>query len=445
MAKVEVVMPQLGESLTEGTIIKWHKKPGDKVKKDETLLEISTDKVDSEIPSPVSGVVTKLLFEEQKTVAVRTVIAEIETDASAAVIESASAASPIDAPKPATAVSTPPKLTPSVSAPVATTPTSGRFYSPLVLSIAREEGISMQELETIPGTGEGGRVSKKDILAFVDARKKGAPMPTIQPLPAAPTPTGPSAPRIEASLKHIDSGELAKKYPSPQYEILKMSNVLQKMSEHMVRSVQTSPHVQAVHECDMTTVDMLRRKHAGTFEKREGFKLTFMPFICDAVVKALKQYPLVNSSVEGDKIILKHFINLGIAVASENGLIVPVIKNAEEKNFIGLARAVNDLATRTRSKRLTPADIENGTFTVTNYGVFGTMIGIPIINQPQVAILGIGAAKKRPVIINDAIATRSISYLTLSFDHRIIDGALGGSFLEAIVKNLENFDEKQVM
>ncbi|HZY10482.1 MAG TPA: dihydrolipoamide acetyltransferase family protein, partial [Bacteroidota bacterium] len=217
------------------------------------------------------------------------------------------------------------------------------------------------------------------------------------------------------------------------------SNVLQKMSEHMVRSVQTSPHVQAVHECDMTNIDTLRRKHSASFEKRESFKLTFMPFICDAVVKALKQFPLVNSSIEGDKIIMKHFINLGIAVASENGLIVPVIKNAEEKNFIGLARAVNDLAARTRSKRLMPADIENGTFTVTNYGVFGTMIGIPIINQPQVAILGIGAAKKRPVIINDAIAIRTISYLTLSFDHRIVDGALGGSFVDAIVKNLENF------
>lgn len=446
MAKVEVVMPQLGESLTEGTIIKWHKKPGDKVKKDETLLEISTDKVDSEIPSPVSGVVTKLLFDEQKTVAVRTVIAEIETDASSVPqsgIESAPAPKP-EEPK-ATAAPSPSKPMPSAPAPVAQAPASGRFYSPLVLTIAREEGISMQELETIPGTGEGGRVSKKDILSYIEARKKGAPMPTMVPAPSAPTPSGPSAPRIETMLKHVDAGELVKKYPPPQYEILQMSNVLQKMSEHMVRSIQTSPHVQAVHECDMTNVDTLRRKHAANFEKREGFKLTFMPFICDAVVKALKQYPLVNSSVEGDKIILKHFINLGIAVASENGLIVPVIKHAEEKNFIGLARAVNDLATRTRSKKLMPSDIEGGTFTITNYGVFGTMIGIPIINQPQVAILGIGAAKKRPVIINDAIAIRSISYLTLSFDHRIIDGALGGSFMDAVVKNLENFDENQVM
>ncbi len=439
MAKVEVVMPQLGESLTEGTIIKWHKKPGDKVRKDETLLEISTDKVDSEIPSPVSGVVLKLLFEEQKTVAVRTVIAEIDTDSSATVTTAAPTPAKVEAPKAVTAP-TPPKPMPVAPAPVAAVPVSGRFYSPLVLNIARVEGISMQELETIAGTGEGGRVSKKDILAYVDAKKKGIIKPAASALSSHP-----SAPRIESTLKHVDSGELVKKYPAPLYEILQMTNILQKMSEHMIKSVQTSPHVQAIHECDMTNVDTLRRKHAANFEKREGFKLTFMPFICDAVVKALKQYPLVNSSVEGDKIILKQFINLGIAVASDNGLIVPVIKNGEEKNFIGLARSVNDLATRTRAKKLSISDIEGGTFTITNYGVFGTMIGMPIINQPQVAILGIGAAKKRPVVINDAIAIRSISYLTLSFDHRIIDGALGGSFLEAIVKNLENFDEKQIM
>jgi len=448
MAKVEVVMPQLGESLTEGTIIKWHKKPGDKVRKDETLLEISTDKVDSEIPSPASGVVTKLLFDEQKTVAVRTVIAEIETDASAAVVE-ATPARGAETPKPAVSPVVPPKSAPPSSSP-AVAPAGGRFYSPLVLNIAREEGISMAELEKIPGTGEGGRVSKKDILVYAQSRK---PAPMAVAAPAVATPASPlpafTAPRIEKTLKHVDSGDLAKKYPPPQYEILQMSNILQKMSEHMVRSVQTSPHVYAVHECDMTRVDAARRKNAEAFEKREGFKLTFMPFICDAIVKAVKQFPLINSSVEGDKIILKKFINLGMAVASENGLIVPVIKNADEKNFVGLARAVNDLATRARSKRLTPADIEGGTFTITNFGVFGTMIGIPIINQPQVAILGLGAIKKRPVVINPAdggaIAIRSIAHLTVSFDHRVVDGALGGSFLETVVQNLENFDEQQVI
>lgn len=435
MAKVDVVMPQLGESLTEGTIIKWHKKPGDNIKKDETLLEISTDKVDSEIPSPVSGVVTKLLFEEQRTVAVSTVIAEIETDAAAAVI----AEPPSAATAPPKGESPQPRRAPSMPAPVAPAPASGRFYSPLVLNIAREEAIPMTELERIPGTGEGGRVSKKDILAYVAARKSGAPRAGA----ALAASAAPSAPRVEAGLKHVESGDLVKKYPAPDFEILQMSNILQKMSEHMVKSVQTSPHVQAVHECDMTKVDAARRKNASAFEMREGFKLTFTPFLCDAAIKALKKFPLVNSSIEGDKIILKKSLHLGIAVASENGLIVPVIKHAEEKNFIGLARAVNDLATRTRNKRLTPDDIQGGTFTITNFGVFGTMIGIPIINQPQVAILGVGAIKKRPVVINDAIAIRSIAYLTLSFDHRIIDGALGGSFLEAIVKELESHDENR--
>ncbi len=441
MAKVDIVMPQLGESLTEGTIIKWHKKPGDKVKKDETLLEISTDKVDSEIPSPVTGIVTKLLFEEQKTVAVRTVIAEVDTDESASVEKEAPKSGPLVA-NPPPAVSIKPAEVPVTKTPSVSTQGSGggRFYSPLVLNIAREEGISMVELEQIPGTGEGGRVSKRDILAYVDVRKKGGAMPA-----AVPPPSLPAAPRVESVLKHVDSGELAKKYPAPHYEILQMSNILQKMSEHMVRSVHTSPHVQAVHECDMTKIDSARRKNASAFEQREGFKLTFTPFVCDAIVKAIKQYPLINSMIEGDKIILKKFVNLGMAVASENGLIVPVIKSADEKNFVGLARAINDLATRARSKKLIPADIEGGSFTITNYGVFGTMIGIPIINQPQVAILGVGAIKKRPVVINDGIAIRSIAYFTLSFDHRIVDGALGGSFLEAVIKQLENFDESVLL
>jgi len=447
MSKIEVVMPQLGESLTEGTIVKWHKKPGDKIRKDETLLEISTDKVDSEIPSPASGVITKILFDEQKTVAVRTVIAEIETDEASAVV-GASAPPPPDVrkDKPSAAEKAPQApARPAPAAPPAPAPAPGRFYSPLVLSIAREEGISMSELERLPGTGEGGRVSKKDLLAYLDARKHGT-VPPVQDTPSASAPAHQaSAPRIESALKHVDSGDLVKKYPAPAHEILQMSNILMKMSEHMVRSVQTSPHVQAIHECDMTAVDRIRRKNAAAFEKREGFKLTFMPFICDAVIKALKQYPLVNSSVEGDKIILKRFINLGIAVASENGLIVPVVKNAEEKNFTGLARAVNDLAARTRTRRLVPSEIEGGTFTITNFGVFNTTIGIPIINQPQVAILGTGAIKKRPVVINDAIAIRSVAYLTLSFDHRIVDGALGGSFMNAIVTHLENLPEDLVI
>ncbi|TLY27347.1 MAG: 2-oxo acid dehydrogenase subunit E2 [Ignavibacteria bacterium] len=433
MSKIDVVMPQLGESLTEGTIIKWHKKPGEKVKKDETLLEISTDKVDSEIPAPASGVVTKILFPEQKTVEVRTVIAEIETDEESAVVVLGPAPAAAKQPAKASSPPPPPPATPAVQRPVQA-PAPGRFYSPLVLTIAREEGIPMAELEGIPGTGEGGRVSKKDLQAYLEQRKQGAsaaPARAAASLQSAqpPQPAGRAAPRIESTLKHVDSGELAGKYPPPKYEILQMSNVLLKMSEHMTKSVQTSA----------------RRRNAESFEKREGFKLTFMPFICDAIVKALKQFPLVNSSIDGDKIILKKMINLGIAVATENGLIVPVIKDADEKNFTGLARAINDLGTRARTKKLTPAEIEGGTFTITNYGVFGTVIGVPIINQPQVAILGTGSIEKRAVVINDGIAVRSIGYFTLGFDHRIVDGALGGSFLETVVKLLENFDENQVV
>jgi len=423
MARIEVVMPQMGESITEGTIVKWHKKPGERVKKDETLLEISTDKVDSEIPSPAAGVLAEIVVGEQKTVGVNTVIAYLETAAGAA--------------------GSPP--TPVAGADSAGAqpdhPASGRFYTPLVLNIAQTEGVSMSELDVVPGSGEGGRVTKRDVLAYVQSRKSGAPTPGVR-TPAPPVVAAPEKPLVQPTIaaKPVSAPELKTKYPAPDYEVLQMSNVLQKMAQHMVASVQTSPHVSAVHEVDMTEIVKHRTEHAVNFESKEGFKLTYTPYIVDAVVKALKKYPLLNSSVEGDKIIRKNFINLGLAVASENGLIVPVIKHAEEKSFVGCARAINDLASRTRMKKLMPDDIQGGTFTISNFGVFGTMIGTPIINQPQVAILGTGAITKRPVVINDAIAIRSIAYLTLSFDHRIIDGAMGGMFLEQIVQNLEQFD-----
>lgn len=440
MARVEVIMPQMGESIAEGTIVKWHKKVGDKVRKDETLLEISTDKVDSEIPSPASGTLAEIVVEEQKTVAVRTVIAYLESGDGAGVpaTPATKEATKAEAPKaPAPTVPTSPVPAPAPAAAVAKPP-AGRFYSPLVLNIARTEGIPMGELEQIPGTGEGGRVSKKDMLGYVEARKSGQIKPAAGPAHAPRTQVQPAPIGIVA--KPVDVPELKAKYPAPQHDILQMSNVLQKMAEHMVKSVQTSPHVAAIHEVDMTAVVKHRSKYASDFLKKEGFKLTFTPYIVEAVVQSLKKYPLVNSSIDGDKIIRKNFINLGIAVAAENGLIVPVIKNAEEKNFLGLARAVNDLAARTRNKRLTPDDIQGGTFTISNYGVFGTMIGTPIINQPQVAILGTGAITKRVAVVEDAIAIRSLAYFTLSFDHRLVDGALGGMFLEEIVQQLQNFD-----
>ncbi|HCV43558.1 MAG TPA: hypothetical protein DGH68_08750 [Bacteroidetes bacterium] len=433
MARIEVVMPQMGESIAEGTIVKWHKKVGDRVKKDETLLEISTDKVDSEIPSPAAGVLAEIVVPEQKTVAVRTVIAYLEAEGGAVAAEASRPTVPsaMETPKPIAMAPAPISAAPAIT-PLAA-PASGRFYSPLVLNIAREEGIAMNELELIPGTGEGGRASKKDILAYVAAKKSGA-------IAAPSSPSVSKATSAGILAKPVDVPELRGKYPAPDFEILQMSNVLQKMAEHMVKSVATSPHVAAIHEVDMTNVVKHRGAHAIEFEKKEGFKLTFTPYIVEAVSRAIKKYPLVNTSIEGDKIIKKNFINIGIAVASENGLIVPVIKNAEEKNFLGLARAVNDLATRTRAKKLTPDDIQGGTFTISNYGVFGTMIGTPIINQPQVAIIGTGAIKKRVVVIDDAIAIRSMAYFTMSFDHRIVDGALGGMFLEEVVQYLQNFD-----
>jgi 2-oxoglutarate dehydrogenase E2 component (dihydrolipoamide succinyltransferase) len=424
MATVDVVMPQMGESIAEGTIVRWHKKVGERVQKDETLLEISTDKVDSEIPSPASGVLAKIIVEEQKTVPVQTVIALIETEGAVAASIPSVAASQA----PALPVERTPPPAGEIPRGEAVRPVGGRFYSPLVLSIARTEGIGMVDLEGIPGSGEGGRLTKKDLLLYLEMKKKGGPpAPKAVPGIAIGTPS--------------DSAELRKKYPAPAYDVLKMSNVLQRMAHHMVQSVQTSPHVAAVHEVDMTRVVKHRAEQATAFEQREGFKLTFTPYIVDAVVRALKKFPLVNSSVEGDAIIRKNFINVGMAVASESGLLVPVIHHAEGMNFLGLARAVQDIATRTRAKKLTPDDITGGTFTISNYGVFGTTFGIPIINQPQVAILGTGAIAKRPVVTEeDAIAIRSIAYFTLSFDHRIIDGALGGMFLEEIVQNLERFD-----
>ncbi len=422
MARIDVIMPQMGESIAEGTIVKWHKKVGDRVQKDETLLEISTDKVDSEIPSPASGILQSIVVPEQKTVPVQTVIATLETEAGG--IAPASPAPAPPAPQPPVTERAPAAREEAHTA-------GSRFYSPLVLTIARAEGISLTELETIPGSGEGGRLTKKDLMAYLETRQKA---------PAAQSPSVKATPGTAVGTP-IDDPGLRTRYPAPAYEVLQMSNVLQKMAQHMVQSVQTSPHVAAVHEVDMTNVVRHRAEHAAEFEKREGFKLTFTPYIAGAVVKAIKKYPLVNSSVEGDRIIRKKFINLGLAVASENGLIVPVIKNAEEKSLVGLARAVNDLAARTRAKKLTPEDIQGGTFTISNYGVFGTMIGTPIILQPQVAILGTGAITKRVVVTEeDSIAIRSIAYFTVSFDHRIIDGALGGMFLEEIVQNLEQFD-----
>ncbi|RMH69413.1 MAG: 2-oxoglutarate dehydrogenase, E2 component, dihydrolipoamide succinyltransferase [Gemmatimonadetes bacterium] len=463
MAKIEMVMPQMGESITEGTILQWYKNVGDRVEKDENILEISTDKVDSEIPSPESGVITKLLAKEDDTVEVGSVIAWIETDIEAAksAIEAAqseaSSSAPVPQPEsqpepvPAPPAPTPqpesqPEPLPAPPAPAAPAPQPetpvpqerSRFFSPLVQRIAKEEGISMDELESIPGTGDRGRVTKKDLLNYLE-RRKAAPVP---PQPAA----APAAPKPPAVPTSIPAPAAAQTVSRGNVDIVEMDNMRKLIAKHMVHSIQTSPHVTATTEVDMTHIVNYREKYKAQFFEQEGVKLTPTPFIADAVIKALKEYPWVNGSVEGDQIIIKKYINLGIAVALPNaGLIVPVIKNADQLSMRGMAIAINDLADRARNKQLRPDEVMDGTFTITNIGVFGNLTGTPIINQPQVAILATGAIKKRPVVIEhpqfgDTIAIRSMMYMTLSFDHRIIDGAMGGMFLEQIARNLENFN-----
>jgi pyruvate dehydrogenase E2 component (dihydrolipoamide acetyltransferase) len=426
---MDVKMPKLGESITEGTIVKWWKKPGDQVEKDETLLEISTDKVDSEIPSPFKGTLTEILAQENDVVEVDSVIAKIQTGAVAAVQKKASkkeeqvseAASQIEEhpPKPEEEPSPEPLR-------VEKPPKGGRFYSPLVLNIARREGVSTSELEQIPGSGLEGRVTKKDMLKYVEEKKTGV---------AAPT-------RPAALREEKPSPEVSAKWQEKRAEIIAMDAIRKKIAEHMVKSKATSPHVYGVAECDFTRVMEIVQRNRIEFERRQGFKLTFNPFILQATVKALMDFPRVNSSVDGDNVVEKYFINLGIAVATERGLIVPVLKKAEEKNFVGLARAAYDLAMRARNRKLEIEDVQDSTFSLTNYGIFGNIIGLPIINQPNVAILGVGAIKKRPVVLEteqgDYIGIRSQGFLTLSYDHRIVDGELGDKFLQGVVHYIEN-------
>jgi 2-oxoglutarate dehydrogenase E2 component (dihydrolipoamide succinyltransferase) len=411
----------MGESIAEGTITKWHKKVGEKIGKDETVLEISTDKVDSEIPSPANGVLAEILFPEQTTVGVHTVIARIMVGSGSVVHRPAPA--PVE--HPMTAVTSEPQPRSIIRE----QPVSDRFYSPLVLNIARTEHIGMTELERINGTGSGGRVSKRDILAYIEQKKTGVQI-------TQKTVASVSAPGMQKQAPPMT-------YPAGRVEIVKMDTMRKAIAEHMIRSKHTSAHVGSVSEADLTGIVRYREKHKSAFEKREGFNLTYTPFFLEAVVKALKDFPLLNSSVDGDSIIVRKDINLGVAVALENGLIVPVIKNAEQKSLAGLARSLNDLATRARNKKLMPDEVTGGTFTVTNPGGFGNLYGFPIINQPQVAIFGVGAIKKRPVVIDDAIAIRSMVYISMSYDHRIIDGALGGMFMQKVVFYLENFDSNQ--
>jgi 2-oxoglutarate dehydrogenase E2 component (dihydrolipoamide succinyltransferase) len=444
MARQELVMPKMGESIMEATILKWRKKVGDTVAMDEMVLEIATDKVDSEVPSIFAGTLVELLYNENDVVPVGKVIAIIEDSQAATTTPVAKAA-------PAAAA---PTIVPTIAAPVINTVTptvstgiaSNRFYSPLVLNIAREEGISMSELETMAGTGKDGRVSKVDILNYLELRKLGHVAPVIAAAPITAAPIAAAPPQAASVVKsETPIAPAAKVVASGNVELVEMDRMRKMIAEHMVRSKSTSPHVTSFAEADVTNLVNWREKIKKSFEKREGEKITFTPVFVEVVAKALKEFPWVNASLDGTTIILKKDINVGMATATPSGnLIVPVIKNADQRNLIGLTKEVNRLAHAGRNSQLKPEDIQDGTFTLTNVGSFGSMMGTPIINQPQVAILAIGAIKKKPVVIEtemgDVIAIRQMMIISMSYDHRIVDGALGGKFISRVVQLLEAFD-----
>jgi pyruvate dehydrogenase E2 component (dihydrolipoamide acetyltransferase) len=437
----DVVMPQMGESIVEGTLTKWLKKPGEHVERDEPLFEISTDKVDTEIPSPAAGTLSEVLVEEGKTVGINTIVARIQEGGNGAARPAAAAppsppqqaAPPAEPPAKETAAPAPPPPPVEEAAPAAE---SSGPLSPLVRRMAREHNI---DLSQVNGTGAGGRITKQDIEAYLAQPAAPAARPAVQAPPPpvsrpAPAPA-PAAPAPPAAMPPLPAAAQAKTRVEP------MSTMRQKIAEHMLLSKQTSAHVTTVHRVDMTKVAKMRERHKADVQARYGFSLTYLPFISRAAVVALRQYPLLNASIDGTNIIYHNEINIGIAVALENGLIVPVIRGADEKNVLGLQHSIVDLATRARSRQLKPDEVQGGTFSITNFGSFGSVMGTPIINQPQVAILGVGTVDKTPVVIDDAIAIRSISYLSVTFDHRLIDGALADQFMTRVKQVLEDWSE----
>lgn len=457
MAVVDLIMPKLGESIMEATVLKWHKQPGDTVKMDETILEIATDKVDSEVPSTAAGVIEEILFKVNDVVPIGTVIARIRTGAA----ETTTTAPVISTPA-KESFSQPAQeavVVESFQAPAGNNrpqPSNGsanRFYSPLVLNIAASEGVSMTELESIPGTGNEGRVTKKDILQYVGQRKSG-----VGPVHRSVGEGGSREPGVRPAEMVIPVEKVVQQQQTTgnqqlttfqgNVEIIEMDRMRRLIAEHMVRSKQTSPHVTSFTEADVTNLVMWRDSVKKEFEKREGVKITFTPLFIEAIVRCIKKFPLINCSLDGNNIIIKKDINIGMATALPSGnLIVPVIKNADQLNLVGLAKQVNNLADAARNGKLKVDDTSGGTFTLTNVGTFGSLMGTPIINQPQVAIMAVGAIKKRPVVIEtpagDSIAIRHMMYLSMSYDHRIVDGSLGATFLTAVAKELENFNPER--
>jgi len=461
MALVDLVMPKMGESIMEATVLRWHKKTGDFVKQDETIMDIATDKVDSEVPSTAEGILEEMLCQDNDVVPVGAVIARIRVGAGA---EPSAPQTPIaqtpavqslentrHAAAPEVAAESLPELAeiPYQPAGAHMPRTNGiRFYSPLVLNIAANEGISMTELEKIPGTGAEGRVTKKDILDYVSGGRVPAhPQPAAEPSIQMVVPPAPARPAMPATTPVVLPA--AEKSTPAAYsgnvEIVEMDRMRRMIADHMVKSKATSPHVTSFSEADVTNMVLWRERVKKEFEKREGEKITFTPLFIEAIVKCLKKYPWLNASVDGDKIIIKKDINIGMATALPSGnLIVPVIKGADNLNLVGLTKNVNSLANAARNGKLKPDDTSGGTFTFTNVGTFGSLMGTPIINQPQVAILATGAIKKKPVVIEteqgDSIAIRHMMFVSMSYDHRVIDGSLGATFVTAVVKELENFD-----
>ncbi len=436
----DIIMPQMGESIVEGTITKWLKKPGEKVQRDEPLFEISTDKVDAEIPSPAAGVLQEIKVTEGTTVGVNTVVGTIAVDGEAAAklsptaakaasapASSASAPPPVAEPRPRAEAPTPPP-TPVLAASVQEEAEEARS-SPLVRKIAREHGISLSQ---VPGTGLGGRITKQDIMQFIESQGSAQPAPT----PASPAPLAAAAPAPRPAAPAAYPGDL-----------VPMSNMRKLIAKHMIESRRTSAHVHCMYEVDLTRVVNLRNKLKAGFEQRHGVRLTFMPFFVRAAIIAIQQWPIVNANIEGDNIRYHRNINVGIAVALDWGLIVPVLKNAGDLNFLGLQRGITDLGERARTKKLKPEDVEGSTFTVTNPGQFGAVFGLPIINQPNSAIMGVGGIMKVPLVVtdkdgNDSIAVRSVVHLTLGYDHRLIDGAVADQFMAQVKKNLETWSEE---